>query len=343
MEATLTAPSSAPAVAPEAERFERYESIYWVFTQLCNDTCAHCYNNSGPRGERISTEDCLAIVENLPARLDRLILSGGEPLTERPKLYAILEALRAKYAGRTQIMLQTNGDLLTGEILDEIIARGVTRFDIASIDRFHKNAGTRRAEIEGLFRSRGMSGDNPDPLIEKDTYLKRETLSYGFWGANEEMWLGGNWARGRAFLNRLWLRNPEHNFCAILSGGRGFLGGTDLPQELSIQLWKINPCCPGTKFPLGDARRERVADVLARVARSPFFQAINRGEPQEMGQTLGLSKAAAQARTAELGNICLYCDEFFEKLLPPEELPAESRRAPLPMPSPVCGDRPATV
>ncbi len=24
--------------------FEHYESIYWVFTQLCNDTCAHCYN-----------------------------------------------------------------------------------------------------------------------------------------------------------------------------------------------------------------------------------------------------------------------------------------------------------
>ena len=255
----------------------------------------------------------------------------------------ILDALRAKYAGRTQIMLQTNGDLLTGRILDEIIARGVTRFDSASIDRFHKNAGSRRAEIEALFRSRGMSGDNPDPLIEKETFLKRESVSYGFWGANEEMWLGGNWARGRAFLNRIWLRNPEHNFCAILSGGRGFLGGTELPQELSIQLWKINPCCPGTKFPLGDARRERVAAVLARVERSPFFQAINQGEPQEMGETLGLSKAAAQARTAELGNICLYCDEFFEKLLPPGELPAESRQSLLPLPSPACGDRPATV
>ncbi len=328
---------------PDAERFEQYESIYWVFTQLCNDSCAHCYNNSGPRGDRITTEDCLAIVDNLPARLDRLILSGGEPLTERPKLYAILDALRARYAGRTQIMLQTNGDLLTGEILDEIIARGVTRFDIASIDRFHKHAGRRREEIETLFRSRGMSGDNQDPLIEKDTYLKREAISFGFWGANEEMWLGGNWARGRAFLNRLWLRDPSRNFCAILSGGRGFLGGTDLPQELSIQLWKINPCCPGTKYPLGDARRERVADVLTRVASSPFFQAINRGEPQEMGETLGLSKEAAQARTGELGNICLYCDEFFEKLMPRGELPEASRQNPLPLPSPVCNDEPATV
>src|SRR5262249_52920924 len=111
----------------DAADFEHYESIYWVFTQLCNDTCAHCYNNSGPKGERIPTAECLAIVGNLPPQLERLILSGGEPLTERPKLLAILDALRDKYRGQTQIMLQTNGDLLTAEILDELLTHGVTR------------------------------------------------------------------------------------------------------------------------------------------------------------------------------------------------------------------------
>jgi len=301
-----------------ASDFEHYESIYWVFTQLCNDTCAHCYNDSGPRGARISTEDCLAIVGNLPARLDRLILSGGEPLTERPKLHVILDALREKYAGRTQIMLQTNGDLLTGDILDDIIARGVTRIDIASIDRFHKLQGGRRAELEALFASRGMSGDHTQPLIEKGTYLQREAVSYGFWGANEEMWLGGNWARGRAIPNKIWLRDPAHNFCAILSGGRGFLGGTELPQELSIQLWKINPCCPGTKYPMGDARTERVSAVLARAAESPFFRTINEGHPWRLGEPLGIGEAEAKERTAQLGNICLWCDEFFEKHLNPQ-------------------------
>ncbi len=305
-----------------ASDFEHYESIYWVFTQLCNDECAHCYNNSGPRGERISTEDCLAIVANLPAQLDRLILSGGEPLTERTKLYAILGALRAKYEGRTQVMLQTNGDLLTGEILDELIARGVTRIDIASMDRFHKHQGERRAALEALFDSRGMSGDNTQPLIEKDTYLKQEAVSYGFWGANEEMWLGGNWARGRAIPNKIWLRNPEHNFCAILSGARGFLGGTELPQELSIQLWKINPCCPGTKYPMGDARIDRVSEVLARAAESPYFRMLNEGNPWKLGEPLGINETEAKARTAELGNVCLWCDEFFDKHLSLQPLKA---------------------
>ncbi len=293
--------------------FEHYESIYWVFTQLCNDTCAHCYNNSGPKGERISLEDCLAIVGHLPPQLDRLILSGGEPLTERPKLFAILDALREKYCDQTQIMLQTNGDLLTGEILDELIAHGVTRIDIASMDRFHKHAGARRAQLEELFRSRGMSDDHTRPLIEKETYIMTGGASYGFWGANEEMWLGGNWARGRALQNKIWLRDPKHNFCAILSGGRGFLGGTDLPQELSIQLWKINPCCPGTRYPMGDARTEKVVDVLARMSKSEIFRQINQGDPWKMGESIGVGEAYAKERTKADGNICLWCDEFFER------------------------------
>ena len=46
-------------------------------------------------------------------------------------------------------------------------------------------------------------------------------------------------------------------------------------MEISIQLWKINPCCPGTKFPLGDARKEKVADVLHRISKMEVFQKLN--------------------------------------------------------------------
>lgn len=299
--------------------FNHYASIYWVFTQLCNDTCGHCYNLSGPKGERISIEDCLAIASNLPDQLDRLILSGGEPLSERAKLYTILEALQERYRGHTQIMLQTNGDLLNGTILDELLNRGVTRIDIASMDRFHKLQGQRHDELEALFLSRNMNGDNPDPLIGQNSYLKPGVASYGFWGANEAMWLGGNWARGRALETGTWLRDPRHNFCAILSGGKGFLGGTELPHECSIQLWKINPCCPGTRYPLGDARREKVSAVLARAARSAVMRRINEGDPIAMGESLGISREQAQARTDHHQNVCFWCDEFFGRHLNPED------------------------
>lgn len=297
-------------------KYNHIESVYWVFTQLCNDECDHCYNDSGPRGARISEQECLQIIANLPDSMDRLILSGGEPLAERKLLYTILDRLRERYADRVQIMLQTNGDLLTEKILDTLIEKGVTRFDIASIDRFHKHAGARLMELADLFESRGVNGEDKDPLVEKENYLQEKPLSWGYWGANEEMWLGGNWARGRAMEKDIWKRDPDHNFCTILSGARNFLGGyEDIPQEISIQLWRINPCCPGTKFPMGDARTEKVSDVLERIQDHPVFQRLNEGDPFRMGETMGVSEAEARQRNQELQNVCLYCDEFFNRHL----------------------------
>ena len=255
----------------------------------------------------------MQIIENMPDRVDRLILSGGEPLADKKLLYSILDRIKLKYQGRTQVMLQTNGDLLNEKILDTLIAKGVSRFDIASIDRYHKHAGDRLMVLADLFASRGVNGDDREPLIEKETYLvKAHPLSWGYWGATEDMWLGGNWARGRAMEKDIWLRDPAHNFCKVLSGGIGFLSGApDIPQEISIQLWRINPCCPGTYKAMGDARKEKVADVLARVAQSPVFRKINEGDPLGMGESVGISREFAEARNEELQNVCLWCDEFF--------------------------------
>ncbi len=292
--------------------FDHVESLYWVFTQLCNDECDHCYNSSGPRGERISTEECLQIIDNLPSSIDRLILSGGEPLADRKKFYAILDKLEERYQGSVEIMVQTNGDLLTEQRLDEMIEKGVTRFDIASIDRYHKKAGARLDELAKIFKSRGVNGMDSDPLIKKDNYVRGKKLSWGHWGANEDIWLGGNWARGRAMEHDIWKKDPKHNFCALLSGAIGFLsGGQDIPQEISIQLWAINPCCPGTKDAMGDARTEKVADVLEKVSHSPIFQKLNEGDAYGMGESMGVSRAYAEKRGQELKNVCLWCDEFF--------------------------------
>lgn len=307
----LTIQTDMPPISRDRDHVE---SLYWVFTQVCNDQCDHCYNLSGPKGDRMSLEECLSVVENLPSRIDRLILSGGEPLAEKAKLFTILDALKERYGNRTQIMLQTNGDLLTGEILDILIEKGVSRFDIASIDRYHKAAGSRLEILKELFASRNVNSDEHEPLVRKDNYLQHFPLSWGYWGATEDLWLGGNWARGRAMEKDIWKRDPHHNFCAILSGAIGFLnGGEDIPQEISIQLWRINPCCPGTRDPLGDARTEKVSDVMARIADNPVMQMLDKGNPYNMGESIGISSEHAEKRCAALGNVCLWCDEFFEQ------------------------------
>jgi hypothetical protein len=109
-----------------------------------------------------------------------------------------------------------------------------------------------------------------------------------------------------------WTQNPAHNFCAIHSGARNFLGGhDDVTQEISIQLWKINPCCPGTKYPMGDARKDKISEILSKVSSHPVFMALNAGEPLKMGEHLGVSPIEAEKQTENLKNICLYCDQFF--------------------------------
>ena len=177
--------------------YNDYDTIYWVFTQLCNDKCGHCYNNSGPHGQRISDEDCLQIIDNLPEKLNRLILSGGEPLADRRQLYLILDTLQEKYDGDTKIVLQTNGDLMTGKILDTLLEKGVRGISIASLDRFHKHAGTKLEGLKTLFDSRGLIDAMPFITMgEKNEALNKQANTYTYFGANEEMWLGGNWARG---------------------------------------------------------------------------------------------------------------------------------------------------
>jgi len=289
--------------------FNHIPSVYWVFTQLCNDTCNHCYNLSGPRGERMSLEDCLKIVQHLPDKIDRLILSGGEPLAEKHLLYEILKAIQEKYGDTTRVMLQTNGDLLTDKILDKLLSLGVCRFDIASIDRYHTHKNNHLSNLRSIFQKRNIPCDNDD---NTSYFLQEDVISWGYWGATEDLWLVGNWARGRALETNTWTQNPAHNFCAIHSGARNFLGGhDDVTQEISIQLWKINPCCPGTKYPLGDARKDKISEILSKVSSHPVFMALNDGEPLKMGEHLGVSPIDAEKQTEKLKNICLYCDQFF--------------------------------
>lgn len=297
--------------------FNEIERIYWVFTQLCNDHCDHCYNSSGPMGTRISEDECMAIIDNLPDKMQRITLSGGEPLAEKKLLYKILDKLNERYGRKLLIALQFNGDLLTPNILETLKDKGVDHYSIASIDRYHKKEGARKEELAELFENHGIVLKKGQPTLtqsELDSY-DRNLTTYGFFGATEDMWLGGNWARGRAMDNDIWKQDGNHNVCAITSGAIGFLGNeeADTIQEISIQLWKINACCPNTVTPMGDARKEKVAEVLERMSKSKIMQQLNLGNPYGMGESIGISEAYGKKRANELGNVCLWCDEFFRK------------------------------
>jgi hypothetical protein len=202
-------------------------------------------------------------------------------------------------------MLQTNGDLLTAELLGELDSHGVCRIDVVSIDRWHRRRGRHREEVEAALRQGGWRSD-------EGRVVPSQRRVYAFWGATEDLWLEGNWARGRALESGAARLDPEHNFCGLWSGAVNSLDEGSPAQEVAIQLYQAFPCCPATWYCLGDAREEPVEEMLRRAREEPAFRALNRGEPGELSAP-GLAPGHGARRIRELGSVCLWCDEFFRE------------------------------
>ena len=294
------------------------DSIYWVITRDCNQRCPHCYNNSEPGAPGLSREQVKTCVANLPdpddVSIDRICISGGEVLVNPELFFDTLHLLRARYGDALKLMVMTNGDLLDEAVLDRMLQHGICRIDIASMDKYHpKSTLQRRGYLEDLFHSRGM--------VETSDVVEgagmEQTLLYAFWGATEDLWIGPLWPRGRAMQKGLSKATPEHRFCADWSGAKGFLdyrGGAGC--EVNIQLADVYPCCPMTCRPIGSLLDETLVSMLDRCAQHPVYRALNEGRPEAMGEYLGISEAEGFRRSQELGNHCLWCDEFFTRHAP---------------------------
>lgn len=106
------------------------KSLLWDITRRCNLSCIHCYNSGG-----ISTEQEPEIVSNYKAIIDRMVqaginhihLLGGEPLLvkELPDLlhYASIKGVL--------ISINTNGTLLTKNLINELIESNVSQLTIS--------------------------------------------------------------------------------------------------------------------------------------------------------------------------------------------------------------------
>jgi organic radical activating enzyme len=285
------------------------DSVYWVVSRHCNQRCGHCYNDSQPGARGLSPEQVSRCVEQLPdpddVAVDRIILSGGEVLAWPELLFHTLERLDDRYGARTALWVQTNGDLLDEPTLDRLLAHGVRRVDVSSMDSYHpKSTVERRDVLQRMFESRAMAAATEDAASDHG-------LHYGFWGATADQWIGPLWPRGRARLNGLSSAGPQHEFCRMWSGAKNFLEYRGRGCEVNVQLADVYPCCPMTCRPLGSLLDEPLTAMLDRCARHPVFRALNEGRPEKMGETLGIGEEYGVRRTRELGNHCLWCDEFF--------------------------------
>jgi len=289
------------------------QSIYWVITRNCTQKCKHCYIGAENGAESLSSDDAGKIIENLPQEVEQVIIGGGEVLLTKDLLYETLDMLYAKYGDATRYSIQTNGDLLDEQMVEELVDRHVSRIDISSIDDFHTNRHTRE-QLDAILSSNGVKYLEFPALCDEDGNIP--SAAYSFWGATPDLWLGGVWPRGRALKNGLWTHNPHHNFCNRWSGALGFLDNGSPQQEINVRLSDVLPCCPGTKVSLGDLRHKPLLDILDLYRNDPVFLALNQGDPEAMGAEKGITIDIAKKRIEELGSCCLWCDEFFDKYYP---------------------------
>ena len=297
------------------------DSIYWVISRDCNQRCAHCYNDSAPGQPGLTPAGASRCIANLPdpadVPVDRIIISGGEVLVWPDLLFHALADLAERYEDGTKLMVQTNGDLLDEAMLDRLLAHHVRRIDVSSMDHYHpKTTLARREHLTRLLESRGMGEASSIARTAGAEIDTGRELTYAFWGATEDLWIGPLWPRGRARRLGLSKAKPEDDFCARWSGAKNFLDYRGEGCEVNIQLADVYPCCPMTCRPIGDLRAEPLLAMLDRCARHPVYRALNEGRPEKMGEERGISEAEALRRTRELGNQCLWCDEFFTKHAP---------------------------
>ena len=137
------------------------------------------------------------------------------------------------------------------------------------------------------------------------------------------MWIGELWPRGRAWTNGLVQADYETNFCARWSGAKSFLEYGQAGSEVAIEPdGSLYPCCLKTQAPLGSLAEEHLTDILDDLRSQPAILALNRGDPEAMGEADGLSRAAFRETSVRIdptgrtvANPCLGCDAYFRETL----------------------------
>lgn len=106
------------------------DELRFAITRKCDGNCRHCYNQSGKNTDRLSAEDFIRLIHEVrmqnPA-LDRITLTGGEPLSEVEKVCSI-----SKYARLSgiRVRLVTRGWELDKALCKRLKNSGVTRLQI---------------------------------------------------------------------------------------------------------------------------------------------------------------------------------------------------------------------
>ncbi|MGW4381413.1 radical SAM protein [Kitasatospora sp. NPDC004531] len=185
----VTAPDCAPSVAEFRDRLlgeraaaaqEESDALFVIYklTDACNFRCVYCYDRSFARPKESAKRNAsvrAVLDEALATRSGRIhvLCHGGEPLQEFDEIRALVEEYSAYGPERVQFTVQTNGSLLTEEIVAFLNSHGVGLS--VSVDGVDREANALRIvggrpEPYALLRQRideieGLSADRLGLLV----------------------------------------------------------------------------------------------------------------------------------------------------------------------------------
>tara|TARA_B100000902_G_C27279501_1_gene900850 strand:+ start:538 stop:1629 length:1092 start_codon:yes stop_codon:yes gene_type:complete len=84
----------------------------FILTNLCNLACTFCFQERKKRADRMSTEDWLHLIKQVPSN-SRITLTGGEPL-----VYKDFEKIFIEANKNCQTNMITNGLLITDDVIN---------------------------------------------------------------------------------------------------------------------------------------------------------------------------------------------------------------------------------
>jgi radical SAM protein with 4Fe4S-binding SPASM domain len=159
-----TARSIAAFGLTTPQRFYSPLIVVWNFTQACNLTCKHCYQEAGhkPLSDELTREQKLNLVDQLADEyVPFLALAGGEPLVSKD-LWPVLERCKERGVHTT---VATNGTLLTRETCQRLVDSGVKYVEVsldsviaAEHDGFRGLEGAWKRTVEGMRNAASTQG-----------------------------------------------------------------------------------------------------------------------------------------------------------------------------------------
>ena len=149
----------------------------FVLTNLCNLKCTFCFQERKKRSDRMSTEDWLKVIEQIPKN-SRITLTGGEPL-----VFENFDKIFVKANENNETNIVTNGLLLDNQKIEKLIYEknfkilGVSIDTLGNVNRdFKKNQWeTLTSQLKKFIKLRDER--NHEAALDIKTVILDENIS----------------------------------------------------------------------------------------------------------------------------------------------------------------------